>query len=431
MGMDASEGTFSAERGREQPVLAEGRSVSSTPMGRGTGTRPGGSESQGGISNQGLPGQEAVKSGTGRMAARDESHLAKDSQMTTETLKQMLQSDPPPRTSPSPTTGRGTKPHQVFTPLAGAGLPVLGTPVRMEPRVEVSPQKARAKETGSPSAEGRTNEFSDLKDFLMSAPPSSKEAHSLAEAPDDRRGSANLGRKEFPKRDSSLADNTGGLKGLVSRVTWNKSPEKNGANGNRGSASDAAPLERHGSVSSPSKLGRKPDTTVINDKSHSGTGGVPSPSYGLFSSRDRHIVDEYIGPSTIGTDGKQWDRDGGLFQSLVEVGSLPGTGSTEESSILAPDTESHRSVNPEVYGPHATTRNGNGKSLTLTEGPHEMQVKEIPNGIERPRSQSIPLADVLQLQRGMTEAMSANECRTLVDELLRRYGAAQDVARSP
>lgn len=431
-GMDTPKRSLHANDGRDVPDLKGRGSISTTRTEPGTGADGTGADGTGvekGISSLPSTGQGAVKSEGQGMLARDESRMGKESPMTTETLKEVLQSDPPPWASPSPAPKLAAKEDM---PVHSA-LPVLGTPMRMEPRIEVTPQSARIRENSTPFAESRTSEFTELADFLMNTPPP-PQALSLSEGSGSHRGSGSLLATEANKRDSSLAENTGRLKSLVSRVTWNKSPEKNGGIGNSGSMADIASLERNGSASSPSKLGRKSDTTAGNGKSYPGTGGAPSPSYGLFSSRDRHIVDEYIGPSTVGADGtQQRDRDGGLFRSMVEVGSLPGTaGSTEESSILAPDTESYGSINPEFYAPHTAPHNGNGTSIPLGHSPpiimtgqsQNPEVKKIPNGNDKGPSQLIPLVDVLQLQQGMAQAKSASECQTLVDELLRRYGVA-------
>ncbi|KAJ9118354.1 hypothetical protein QFC22_004270 [Naganishia vaughanmartiniae] len=443
-GMNTSKRSLHKNQRREEPELDGPHSIPSTRTGTGTGLNDSGTEK--GIPGRGPMGRGSDMSGGERRIARDEAQIARDSAPTTETLKELLQSDPPPWASPSPTPKSGawdvntarSNTNQVHTPVRSV-LPILGAPVRMEPRIEMSPQSARTQETtGSPFTKGRTNEFLELAEFLMNTPPPPPQAQSLADGAGSRRGSSNLVETEATKPDLPSAENAGMLKSLVSRVTWNKSPDKNGPNGNNGLAFDMSLLERNSSASSSSKLRRKSDTAG-NGKSRPGTGGAPSPSYGLFSSRDRHIVDEYIGPSTIGMDGKQQrDRDGGLFRSMVEVGPLPGTGSTKESSILAPDTESHGSANPEFFSPHATSR-VKGTSSPLDHFPpgivtgqsQDPPLKSSPNGVEKVASQSIPLADVLQLRQGMAQAKSANDCQTLVDELLSRYGVWQNVALSP
>lgn len=142
----------------------------------------------------------------------------------------------------------------------------------------------------------------------------------------------------------------------------------------------------------------------------------PALAPGLFSSRDQHIEDEFIGPSTV--NGGAQHR---MLNPLVEVGSIV---SREGNSLRGMDISTPTSVNPSFYTPMHTNGTAATDGLSMKSGLENTPTRELPNGNERAPVTAIPVADILQLRKDMKEVGNAEECWTLVDQLLRRYGVS-------
>jgi hypothetical protein len=287
-----------------------------------------------------------------------------------ESLQDVLQSEPP--------WGRQA---DVKARQPAPSPPVLGEPVKSSPVAPLSPRI----ETLSPK-KGRS-ETAALQDFLMNTPPPAQE--------ELRRGSVqSVGQQESPSR----------LKSLVNRVAGGKQVER------RSSQMDKM-MSIPGRRSSAGVNTKQPPTSPTLDRR-----GSPALAPGLFSSRDQHIEDEFIGPSTI--DGGAQHR---MMNPLVEVGSIA---SREGNSLRGMDISSPTSISPSFYTPMHTNGTAATEGVSTNSARENMPTRELPNGNERAPVTAIPVADILQLRQDMKDVGNAEECWTLVDQLLRRYGVS-------
>lgn len=334
----------------------------------------------------------------GKIAPRDESQLGRESpgpadadsgvspqKKKGETLKDILRSDPPWEQEKSERTG-----HVPLRKIASpAAVPVLGLPISSPAISERSPPRLSPRiETGSPR--NIRSETAELADFLKNTPP--PPANDAL-----RRGSLNeVGAAESPSR----------LKSLVNRVT--------GKQGDRTSFSSAHDPPSLGRRISAAPLG-KPQRTASANSAAIDNANRP-PLQGLFSSRDRHIVDEYIGPSTL--NAQRSLRDLGA-RPLVEVGSV----ASEDASLASRSLSSPTSVDPTFYSPVNTAslpEDSATRAGKQTEDPHERTHAYGGLGASR----AIVVQDIVRLKRDMQHEQDADGCRRLVDELLRRHGVA-------
>lgn len=315
-----------------------------------------------------------------KLVPRDEFTVGKhssDRERTTngESLVDVLQSEPP--------WGRQADLQARQQQPSGPSVPVLGKPVgstqpappSLSPRIETSsPRKGRS-------------ETAALQDFLMNTPPPPSSTDDL------RRGSVqSVGQHESPGR----------LKSLVHRVAGGKQPER------RTSSLDQTLSIPGRRTSSCVDVKQSPTSPTL------GRRASPALAPGLFSSRDQHIQDEFIGPSTVNALGHNR-----MLNPLVEVGSIA---SGHGSSLRGMDASSPTGVNPSFYTPIHTS--GIATHEMSESGALDAPTRELPNGNERAPVSAIPVADILQLRQDMKDIGEAGECWTLVDQLLRRYGVS-------
>lgn len=303
-----------------------------------------------------------------KLVPRDETLVGKKSseqgRSYGESLAEVLQTEPP----------WGRQADRKSRSALGAELPVLGKPLAATSLTPLSPRV----ETTSPRKGG--SETADLQDFLLHTPPPA----ARDEAP--RRGSVQ--QQEIPGR----------LRGLVRRVAGGKQAER------RASAADQTDGRSGGGVSAGGDARRAPISSTPDRRAP-----------GLFSNKDRQ-QDQVTKPSTVDTQ----PGHARMMNPLVDAGSIV---SAEGSSVRGMDISSPTSIDPRFYEPVDT--NGTAASSVGTDhGSDRRPVKELPNGNERAPVMAIPVADILQLRQEMRDAMRAEECWMLVDQLLRRYGVS-------
>lgn len=272
-----------------------------------------------------------------------------------------------------------------------AAVPILGLPISSPSISERSaPRLSPRIETGAPRS--IRSETAELADFLQNTPPPP------APAQNDtlRRGSSH---------DSGHAESPSRLKSLVQRVT--------GKQGDRTSISSADPpsLGRRTSATPPNKLQR----AALTKSAALDNANRPS-LQGLFSSRDRHIEDEFIGPSTLNGQRSYHDL---AARPLVEVGSVR----SEDASLASRTVSSPASVDPTFYSP-VDTAFSRGESASAGKHTEKAHEREEHRDGEGGANAVIPIEGILRLKQEMQHAQDAGECRRLVDELLRRHGVA-------
>lgn len=350
-----------------------------------------------------------------KLAPRDESNLGRGSpaaetpennvgpvsrdQGKGQTLKDVLQSEPPWAVQPSERDLQRNDALAVPRIVSSTGVPVLGMPIGSPVSSERSTRGLTPRiETGSSKA--IRSETADLADFLKNTPPP-PHSNSLG-----RESLNEFGHAESPSR----------LKSLVNRVTGGKQADR--ASYGQSQDPHLGPLGRRVSASSPNKLQR---TSLAKSTALEKAGRAPT--QGLFSSRDRHIEDEFIGPSTLNPPGRRGQQER-MMRPMVEVGSV----ASEDASLGAMNLSSPGSVDPGFYspGPAASQVSSRGESVPAGGQTQETrEMKPVSDRNERVPAVAIPVEDILQLRQDMKQAHEVSECWVMLEELLRRYGVSQ------